>query len=199
MPRVNLAEVEESTGEFRQLPVGGYVMVVTKAEHVAAQQFVRLTLDVAEGPCAGFFRGSQWPMQEVLSYKETALGMLKHRLKVLAEANPGRLHAYADAKGNFAGVAEFDEDRFDAFVGCVFGGVVRARLYTNRNHVDREGREVGAWKSPDAIRRGDFTEMQPRDTRERAPEPVRVPTEVYAACEAPSGQAPAVYDEDVPF
>ena len=197
MPKVNLSAVEESTGEFRQLPAGGYVMVVTKAEHVASAQYVRLTLDVAEGPCAGFFRESQWPMQEVLSYKDKALGMLKHRLKVLAEANPGRLHAYADAKGGFAGVTEFDEDRFDAFVGCVFGGVVRARLYTNRNGVDREGREVGAWKSPEAIRAGDWSEMQPRDTRQKGAAPVPVPAAYQpAAAQAPSAD---VYDEDIPF
>ena len=196
MPRVNLSSVGESTGEFKQLENGGYVVTITAVRSDPANQRIFIDLDIAEGPCAGFYRHSQYPLDDVMSYKETALGMLKHKLHVLADANPGRLHAYADNKGKFAGISEFDNDQFDAFVGCVFGAVVRTRLYTNGRGEDRSAPEVGAWKSPDDIRAGKWTQMEPRDTRTGAkakPAPAAPTKAAY------DSSAADVYDEDVPF
>lgn len=193
MPRINFANVNESTGERATIEPGGYVLRVIGVETVPGRDYVRLKWDVAEGPMAGTYAASDWPPADVLSWKPTAQGMTKHKLKVLAEANPDRLHVLVDPTSHeFATVAEFDSDDWDAFVGCVFGAVVRKRLYTY-NGQDREAVEVGAFKSPQDIRDGNWKPMPPRDQRETHHDQ-SVPPQARAA-QAKAAMA----DDDIPF
>lgn len=184
MPKMNWNGVEESAGgSFEQLEPGGYVCVITRVEHVPEKQYVRIYWDVKEGPRAGINASSQWPPADIMSYKERALPMAKHKLHVLADANPG-----------FKSSVAFDNDDWAAFEGKLFGAVIRKRLYTRRDGTDGEGIEVGAWKRPDEIRAGQWKPMAPRDTRTggtHAEAPA--PTATYDAAKAD------VYDDDIPF
>ena len=142
---------------------------------------------------AGTFKDSEWPPRDCMSWKPTALGMLKHKLKVLAEDNPDRLHMLVDPNTHeFATVAEFDQDDFDAFVGCVFGAVVRKRLYTY-NGQDREAVEVGAFKRAQDIRDGNWKPMAARDQRETHHD------QPFPQAARPAQQQAALADEDIPF
>ena len=173
MPRINLSSVNESTGERATLEPGGYVLKVTGVKHTPGDDKLFLEWDVAEGPDGLFYADANFPPRDVMSWKERALPMLKHKLNVLAEANPG-----FDAEGAFY------RDDWDAFRGKQFGAVIRKRLYTKNDGTDGEGIEVGRWLSPDEVRAGSFKPMAPRDTRTAKPK-------------APA--RPAIATEDIPF
>lgn len=193
MPRINFASVNESTGERATLEPGGYVCRITGVKTVPGKDYVFLEWDVAEGPMAGIFADSNFPPRDVMSWKESAQPMTKHKLKVLAEANPTRLHVLVDpTTKEFATVAEFDSDSWDSFVDCVFGGVIRKRLYTY-NGQDREAVEVGAFKSPQDIRDGNWKPMAPRDQRETHHD------QQFPPAARPAQQAAAIDDSDIPF
>ena len=53
MPRINLASVNEQTGERMTLEPGGYVCRIIGVEEVPGRDYVRFKWDVAEGPSAG--------------------------------------------------------------------------------------------------------------------------------------------------
>ena len=61
MPRINLASVNEQTGERMTLEPGGYVLKVTGVKHTPGDDKLFLEWDVAEGPMAGTFKDSEWP------------------------------------------------------------------------------------------------------------------------------------------
>ena len=194
MPRINFASVTESTGERATLEPGGYVCRITGVKTVPGKDYVFLEWDVAEGPMAGIFADSNFPPRDVMSWKESAQGMTKHKLKVLAEANPTKLHVLVDpTTKEFATVAEFDSDSWDSFVGCTFGAVIRKRLYTDKNGNDREAVEVGAFKSPQDIRDGNWKPMPPRDQREMHHD------QPFPPAARPAQQAAAIDDSDIPF
>lgn len=186
MPKIDLSNVEESTGEFERLVPGAYVLTITDVEQAKnGGDYALVVWDVAEGAHAGIYKGSEWPPKDVMSWSERALGILKHKLHVLADDNPG-----FDAEKAFQG------DDWKAFEGKKFGAVLRNRLYTRNNGSTGEGIEIARWvrttevpelqkqfeENPDAL-------PKPRDTRKKtAPAP------------APVTSATAeVYDEDIPF
>ena len=157
MPNINLQGVEESAGEgFKMLEPGGYVCHITSVEPHEDKQYVRIYWDVHEGERARTYEDSQWPPSDVASWKETALPMLKHKLHVLADDNPG-----------FDAEDEFIHDRWENFKGKVFGAVVRKRLYTRSDGTDGEGIEIGTWKRAEEIRTGAWKPMATRDTRSK--------------------------------
>ena len=79
-------------GGFERLPAGGYVCKITDVEGVAAKGYLALTFDIAEGDRKGFY-SDEWGLSHpyahrfILSYKESALGMFKGRLKAIDESN----------------------------------------------------------------------------------------------------------------
>ena len=155
MPSIDLTNVQEATGAFDIEP-GGYVMVITGVDPQPNDQRCFLKLDVAEGPQAGFYKGSQYPISEMLSWKPKALGFLKHKLHVIADSNTG-----------FDPVAAFQSDQWQAFVGKHVGAIVRKQLYTWEGQ-DRERAEVAEIVTPDEVRSGSFRVPAPRDRRDRS-------------------------------
>ena len=145
MPEINWGDVEEAAGgEYRTPEPGGYVCRITHMEHVPEKEYYKVYWDVVDGEYAGCYEGSQYPPVEYMSYKQSALGYTKKRLHVLADSNPG-----------FKPTVAFNGGDANAFVGKVFGAVLRKRLYTNeRTGRDGEGIEIGTWKTPDEIRSG---------------------------------------------
>ncbi len=205
-----LMGVQESAGSGSfDIEPGAYKLVITKAEPMHNQEYVRIYWDVAEGERKGTYENSQYPPTDVLSWKEAALGMLKGKLHRLQECNPQRLHAQLAADGSFAGVPEFAQavdarGEFGFLVGCRFGAVVRRRLYTagpnSKNPgADRTAIEVARYLSPQEFADHDWPDslLADRDQRDKsaqAPQEHVVPP-AYAQQQA----SVLVYDEDVPF
>ena len=176
MPRVDLTNVQESTGEYEMPSPGGYVLKITRMEPHPEKKYVFVGWDIAEGPMADHYKDSQWPPNDVMSYTENALGILKHKLHVLADDNPG-----------FDAERAFNDDEWDAFRGKVFGAVLRLRLYTGKDGSDRTGIEIGRWYRTQEIRGGEFKPMPPRDTRDKTTPTVPQPPRIELA------------DDDIPF
>jgi len=173
MPNVNLSNVTESDGARSfDIEPGAYVLFVTRVEPHPEREYALFEWDVAEGPEAMHYANANFPPKDVMSWKERALPMLKHKLHVLADANPG-----FDAEGAFY------RDQWEQFSGKQFGAVVRKRLYTY-NGQDREAVEVGRWIAPEDVRAGKWKPMPPRDKRDKKPaQPAK----------------PAMATEDIPF
>lgn len=199
MPRLSEAwnKIQESTGTFSDIEPGGYVLVITKVEPIDRQQYARFYWDVAEGPSKGAYAQSQWPPSDIVSWKDTAYGMLKHKMHVLADSNP-----------NFQPTVAFDNDDWQQFVGKRFGAVVRKRLYTagpnSKNPgADREAVEIAGWFTPEQIAAHDYSDslLQPRDQREQgAVRPgVGGGTVVTSVPDSFQPSSSEVYSEDIPF
>lgn len=177
MPNVNLTTVTESTGTFAKLAPGGYVCKITSVEMAPDRQLWWVAWDVAEGADKDIFATSNFPPRDCWSYKESALGMIKHKLHVLTDSNPG-FDADAAYKPDSNGT-----DHPERFVGRLFGAVVRERLYTRKDGTDGTGIEVGAWVTAADVRSGNFQPLKARDCRTHsAPAP-----------------APEVAEDDIPF
>lgn len=183
-------EIEESTGGFSDIEPGAYVLTVTGMDPHESQEYVRLYWDVADGPHKGAYAQSQYPPSDVLSWKESAYGMLKHKLHALAEANTG-----------FQPTVAFESDDWNQFRGKRFYAVVRRRLYTagpnSKNPgADRTAIEIARWLKPDEYESGSWPKslLEDRDQRDKSSQQsqvAQVPTDF--------GQVTGVYDEDVPF
>jgi len=184
-------EIEESTGGFSDIEPGAYVLVITNVERHDAQEYARIYWDVAEGPRKGAYAQSQYPPSDVLSWKESAYGMLKHKLHALADANQG-----------FQPTVAFEGDAWQEFVGKRFYAVVRRRLYTagpnSKNPgADRTAIEVARWLKPDEYRDKSWPEslLADRDQRDGSAQA----TAQVAQVPQGFGDVAGVYDEDVPF
>jgi hypothetical protein len=174
-------------GPSNYLPAGNYVCAITTARveqtRSTGADMLVIELDVAEGERKGAYAQSQYPPSDVLSWKDAALGMLKHKLHVLADHNPG-----------FQSSIAFDNDDWQAFVGKRFGAVVRRRLYTAGPNskspgADRHQMEIAAYLSPDDLAANKFNRNLLEDRDQRDPQ-------------AKAAQAPAsteIADEDIPF
>lgn len=193
MPKLKKSwkDIEESTGGgFADIEPGAYVLTITKAEPHESQDYVRLYWDVAEGPSKGNYASSQYPPSDIISWKDAALGMLKHKLHVLADWNDG-----------FQPTVAFEKDQWQLFEGKRMGAVVRRRLYSagprsKTPGADRVQMEIAAWLHPEEYRSGDFSErlLADRDQREKGAAP-----QVQADLPTPPSATPDLYDEDIPF
>lgn len=116
MRHVNWGDVTASgDGDFKRLEPGPYVAKVVTMEDKPEKEYVELIFDIAEGPKAGYYsdkRGKEHPNAHriFLSYKDTALGMLKGRLEAIQSSNPG-----------FDPFAAWDAGRLDMFYGRLLG------------------------------------------------------------------------------
>ena len=116
MRKVNWASVTASNdGDFERLPGGPYVAVITEVTDYEDRQYVEALYDIAEGEHKGYYStnwGKEHPLAHriVLSYRDTALGMLKGRLEAIQSSNPG-----------FDAFAAWDAGRLDMFRGRLVG------------------------------------------------------------------------------
>lgn len=113
----------KSDGEFPKLPAGAYVAKITSAEDFAEREYVSLVYDIAEGPYAGFYSdkyGMEHPNAHriIMSYKDTAISMLKGRLEKIQASNPG-----------FDPFAAWDAGNLSWFVGRLVGINIREEEY----------------------------------------------------------------------
>lgn len=166
-------------GEFTPLPAGPYVARITAAEDKADKEYVEVVFDIAEGEHAGYY-GDDWGKAHpyahhfFMSYKETALGMLKGRLEAIQASNPG-----------FDPFAAWDAGRLDIFVGRLVGINLQEEEYEDRNGEVRTRLNVCQVVDAAKVRAG---EVKPRDKKplKGGSAPARKPTI-------------ATYDGDIPF
>lgn len=113
---VNWGTVQASTdGDFTRLPAGPYVAKIVSANDNAMKEYVEVVFDIAEGEHANHYNddwGKNHPYAHhfFMSYKDTALGMLKGRLEAIQSSNPG-----------FDPFAAWDAGRLDMFTNRLVG------------------------------------------------------------------------------
>lgn len=128
MRSINWNSVTSSNdgGDYERLEPGAYVCAITEMRDVPGKEYVQMLFDIAEGPHKGYFSDSfysdkPWAHNLIMSYKDTALGMLKGRLETIQSCNPG-----------FDPFAAWDAGRLELFVGRKVGVVMREEEYFDR-------------------------------------------------------------------
>lgn len=116
-----------SDGGFTPLPAGPYVARITEMVDNPSREYVEVVYDIAEGEKAGYYsdewgRSHPFAHHFFLSYKESALGMLKGRLEAIAASNPG-----------FDPFAAWDAGRVDIFAGRLVGINLQEEEYERRD------------------------------------------------------------------
>lgn len=121
----------QSSGDsdFTPLPAGPYVARITSMTDNPEKEYVEVIFDIAEGEHAGFYSddwGKSHPYAHhfFMSYKETALGMLKGRLEAIAASNPG-----------FDPFAAWDAGRVDMFTNRLVGINIQEEEYERDGEV----------------------------------------------------------------
>lgn len=188
MPKISWNDVTESRGGgVSTLPSGAYKCAITKAEFVTTKKGAAALVvvwDVAEGEHKGhfsgaFFEGKDFRHNDYLMLEGRALGMTKHKLHVLADANPG-----------FKPTVAIDQDKAQPFVGKKCYLLLQERKYTYNGRDQSEVRVID-WLSEDEFSDGDYKVPETLDEREAQ----AAPTAVHA----PAAPAVDVADDDIPF
>lgn len=116
MRSFNWNSIQSSTdGGFTPLPSGPYVARIVNMVDNESREYVEVIFDIAEGEHAGYYSddwGKSHPYAHhfFMSYKDSALGMLKGRLEAIAKSNPG-----------FDPFAAWDAGRLDIFANRLVG------------------------------------------------------------------------------
>ena len=170
MRKIVWEEVEESKG-FESPGAGDYVLRVVSVEDVPKSEYAWFVIDIAEGDFAGefsrdFYDGKPYAHRMLLSYKDTALGMLKRTMGYFNASNPG-----------FDAMAAWNGD-LSMFVGRLIGAGVgteqreskatgdeyTALDFFNANLGTVDDARAGAIKVPEPV-------MLEKDEPEQAPAP----------------------------
>ena len=174
-------DAEARTDGFERLPAGGYVCKITAVTDETAKDYLSVVFDIAEGPSKGFYSddwGKEHPLAHrfVMSYKETALGMFKGRLKAIDESNGTEFVKEA--------VSGLDEQKL---VGKLVGLVIGYEEYESNRGDIRERSYVKEVRSIEKIRSNDF----------KVPELKRLEAKAAPAADPMAGFSLA--EADLPF
>lgn len=131
MRNTNWNEVQESN-RFAKPTAGGYLCRIVKVEDVPLNpntgrgDYTKIFYDIADGDFKNFYqsrfdsRGWEFP-SFIRSYKDKALGMYKHLLRVVEDSNQGRFS-----------IATFDNDE-RKLVGMNLGIVLGLEEYAKQD------------------------------------------------------------------
>lgn len=107
----------------------GYDYNGKPVDYVNDKQYIKLILDIAEGPFEGHFSDDYWSGQDkdwghqvYLSFKPAAYGLLKSWLNCISNSN-----------GGFDARAAFEADKWDMFIGKLVG------VQWNQEEYERDG------------------------------------------------------------
>jgi hypothetical protein len=146
-----------SDGGFTPLPAGPYVARLVELNDNESREYVEAVFDIAEGEHANYYSddwGKSHPYAHhfFMSYKDSALGMLKGRLDAIAKSNPG-----------FDPEAAWNAGRLDMFVNRLVGINLQEEEY-ERNDGDT-GTRLNVCQVVDAqlVRDG---KVKPREKKE---------------------------------
>lgn len=165
MKSLNWNSIQASSdGNFEPLPAGPYVVRVIDAEDKPEKEYVEIIWDIAEGPKTGYYDdkwGQAHPFAHhfFMSYKDSALGMLKGRLEAIAASNPG-----------FDPFAAWDAGRLDMFKGRLIGVNLQEEEYEDREGEVRTRLNVCQVVDAQKVRDG---LIKPRDKKTIGGRPAR--------------------------
>lgn len=141
-------------GEYESLPAGAYCCAITNVTDNASKEYYAIEVDITVGEHEGyysddFYKDKPWAHQLILSYKETALPMLKGRLETITACNPGfdalsavGAERYDMLKDKAVGVVFREEEYFDKKTGEFKLGSARPyRLCTLQDIEDGKNKE----------------------------------------------------------
>ena len=186
MPRIDMNDynsAEESQGGgFKQLVPGAYVVRIQAVrtewydnwnqcdKNSEQDKMAWFVFDIAEGEFAGEFsrdfymkNGRLDPNKDFLhqaAYAWYNVGKLKLFNRVLAESNPG-----------FDPMAAFNADRWEMYVGKLFGVVLNGTVTTNDNGYDQWRLRSGDIISVNDVRTGNHKEPKITDKRTKVEDP----------------------------
>ena len=178
--------VGDSVSSFTRLEPGGYVVKVVGATDYEDRQYFELVYDIAEGPRTGYYSDA-WGVEHknahrvVMSYKPQAVGMMEARLNAINASNPG-----------FDGVAACKANRFDFFIGRVFGVNLREAEFMRDDGSIGTRIELGQVVTAQAVRDGLVKPMRTKKLSGTAPTP--------APASSPTGFDPSTaMNIEIPF
>lgn len=153
-------DVKENSGEFPQLPAGGYVCKITKVEDVESKEYLKITFDIYEGEYRGWYREQRERLSDagfspdyvgttLRSYKENALGFFKAFISAVDASNGTKLGPCVEQG--------LDEQKL---VGALVGFVIGYEEYKKAKGKNAgqigEREKVVSVKPIDKIRSGDY-------------------------------------------
>lgn len=195
MRPINLSNIaEKAEGEFNRLKPGAYPCTIMRVEDVPNKEYLRVLVDIVAGEykdyfSADFYADKPFAHSLIFSYKDTALGMLKGRLHVISDCNPG-----------FDAEAAFNAGKEQMLVGKAVGVVFREEEYYNKKTGEFE---MGSAR-PDRVCR--LTELE--EERNAKPKPKMLNESQKRAAMERAGVRQAAgtvvsasddYSDDIPF
>lgn len=195
MRPINLSNIaEKAEGEFNRLKPGAYQCTIMRVEDVPDKEYFWVVVDIIAGDYKDYFSDAFYADKDYahrlcFSYKESAQGMLKGRLHVISDCNPG-----------FDAEAAINAGKEQMLVGKAVGVVFREEEYYNKKEgefklgsarpdrlcrLDELDREKNAKPKPKML-----NESQKRAAMERAGVRQAAGTVVRAADD---------YSDDIPF
>ena len=156
-PINNYENVQASTGEFARPTAGGYICKIIDVEDVPMNaqgkgDYLRIEYDIADGEFKGYYKeqfdrwGGNWNASFIRSYKEKALGMLKHFTNCIEQSNAGY---------------EWDWNE-KGLVGKVVGLVLGEEEYKNSAGEIKTKLVVSQVKTVEDIKNGNFKIPAPK-------------------------------------
>lgn len=148
IPNYNDIDPNEG-GSFENLPVNGYVCVITKVTDKPDKEYLEIEYDVAEGKYSGWWsktaeRAGFWGGKLIRSYKDTAAGFFKGFTAAVEQSNPGYKWDWNE----------------QSLVGKAIGLVIALEEYRKQDGTYKDRLYVARNASVDKIRKGDFTVPQ---------------------------------------
>ena len=195
MRPINLSNIaEKAEGEFDRLKPGAYPCTIMSVEDVPDKEYLRVLVDIVAGEhkyyfSDDFYADKPFAHSLIFSYKDTALGMLKGRLHVISDCNPG-----------FDAEAAFNAGKEQMLVGKAVGVVFREEEYYNK----KEGEFQLGSARPDRLCR--LTELE--EERNAKPKPKMLNESQKRAAMERAGVRRAAgtvvsasddYSDDIPF
>ena len=181
-PINNYENVQASTGEFARPTAGGYICKIMDVEDVPMNEqgkgdYLRIEYDIEDGDFKGYYKeqfdrwGGNWNASFIRSYKEKALGMLKHFTNCIEQSNAGY---------------EWDFNE-KGLIGKVVGLVLGEEEYQNNAGEIKTKLVVSQIKTVEDIKNGNFKVPAPKKLA------VKNSTNDFA------GFTPIEDDSDLPF
>lgn len=147
MRNLNLSNVRDTS----KLTAGGYVMKVADVTDVESKEYLKVELDIAEGPYKGYYQNlfsnyGFWGLTLYMSYRtDKAKEMFKGHIQAFKASNPS--FVWQDD-------AENDENTLK---GCIIGVVLGEEEYNANDGSIKKTLKVYKTMPADEIRRGNYT------------------------------------------
>lgn len=187
--------VESAEGGFNRLKPGAYPCAIMKVEDVPDKEYLRVLVDIVAGEykdyfSADFYADKPFARSMIFSYKETALPMLKGRLHVITDCNPG-----------FDAEAAIFSGKEQLLVGKAVGVVFREEEYYDK----KTGEFKMGSARPDRLCRLDELDLD----KNANPKPKMLSDQRKREAMERAGTRPVgggktvkssdIYDDDIPF